>query len=103
MKKFIPVVIAVLLLFGLADYKYTQYKYKDISYVVQKNLTTGFFDIYKLRSIDTLQLAYTDSKVAVVIVNGTQQRSPNKKVKYELILEKGSGDYWRVKKVYHNV
>lgn len=102
MKKFIPIIILAIIFFAFLDYKYTQGKNKDITYAVEKYLTTGIFRSYKLSSIDTLQLAFSDNNISVVTVAGVQSKSPYRKVKYQVIVEKKSSGFWKVQKVYYS-
>lgn len=101
MKKIIPAIIIVLLLFGIIDYKYTRSKYKNISYAVEHHLTSGIYNKYNLRTIETLQVAYTDGKIAIVTITGTEKKVPRKLVKYQVLAERTSGDIWKIKKVYN--
>lgn len=100
MKKLILAAVLILLLFGIIDYKYTRSRYKDIPYTVEHHLTTGIFKTYKLKNIDSVVTAFSDGKLAIVTVAGTQSASPNKKVKYQVLIERDNGDIWKVLKVY---
>ena len=101
-KRFLPFILIIILLFGYIDFKYTQNKHKDVAYVVERHLTTGFFNKYKLSSIDTLQIAFSDSQMAVVTISGSLKSTPNKKATYKVLAERGRSGSWRVKKVYRN-
>jgi len=102
MKKIIPIVIAVIIILGLgvARYHYTTSKYKDIEYSVQKYLTTGFINKYKLYSIDNMTLSFSDGSVAIMNVKGMMDKSPHKNIEYKVFVEKGKNGLWKVKKVY---
>jgi hypothetical protein len=100
MKKLILAAVLILLLFGIIDYKYTRGKYKDIPYAVEHHLTTGIFKTYKLKNIESLVTAFSDGKLAVVTVAGTQSAAPYKKVKYQVLIERSDNDIWKIIKVY---
>jgi hypothetical protein len=101
MKKLILAAVLILLLFGIIDYKYTRSRYKDIPYAVEHYMTTGIFRSYKLKTIESITTAFSDGKLAIVTVAGTQSAAPHKKVKYQVLIEREAGDIWRVKKVYN--
>jgi hypothetical protein len=100
MKKLILSAFVIILLLGIIDYKYTQSKYKNIFYSAEHHLTTGIFNFHKLKTIETMSISYKNENLAIVNLSGTEKKLPHKSVKYELLLEKGIGSIWRVKKVY---
>jgi hypothetical protein len=100
MKKFIPIVLGIILLFGIIDYKYTQNRYKDITYAVENYLTSNLFNTHKLTSVDTIQLSFSDPTVSVLTITGTQKSSPHRKVTYKIVVEKEQNGTWKVIRVY---
>ena len=102
MKKYLPFVLIIVLLFGFIDFRYNQNKQKDVAYVVERRLTTGFFNKYKLATIDTLQITFSDSQMAVVTISGSLKNTPNKKATYKVLAERRGAGVWRVRKIYRN-
>jgi hypothetical protein len=102
MKKFVPIVIAVLVILAIggARYRYTTNRYKDVHYSVQKYLTSGLINKYKLYNINNMKLSFSDGSIAVMNVSGMLNKSPHKTVEYKVFLEKSKNGIWRVKKVY---
>ena len=100
LKKLVVFVLIIILLFVFLDHKYTQNKCSDITYAVEQYLTTGFFNHYKLSSIDTFQLSYSDNELAIIVVKGTQKKIPPKKVSYKVLLEKNKNRIWKVRKIF---
>lgn len=100
MKKFIGIFIAVVLLISIIAYYVGNNKKNDITYVVEKEFTTGFFNKYKLQNIDSMELTYSDEILAIINVKGTKEEAPHNTVTYKVLLEKGDDSYWHVKKTY---
>jgi len=65
-------------------------------------MINGLFNKYKMHSINSLNLTFSDGNVAVVKVYGTSNSSPHKSVSYNLFLTKSKNGAWKVKKIYEN-
>lgn len=102
MKKFFIICLSVILVGGLIKYTYITNKSQNIDYAVQRYFTTGIFNKYKMYGIETFDLSFSNGSIAVVKINGLEQKSPHKKVAYSVFLEKNSRGIWKVKKVYPN-
>ncbi|ERI95646.1 hypothetical protein HMPREF1982_00120 [Clostridiales bacterium oral taxon 876 str. F0540] len=102
MKKIVPIIIAVLIIFAIggARYRYSVNKYRDLDYTVQKYVTSGLFNKYKLYKVDDIKLSFSDGDIAVMSVSGMESKSPHKNVKYKVFLEKTKSGIWRVKNIY---
>ncbi len=100
MKKFLALLICTVMITGLIRYNYTTHKRKDIKYTAEKYFTTGIFNDYRLCNISTMNLSFSNGNVAVIKVEGLEQKSPHRKVAYNAFLEKNNGGTWKVKKVY---
>ncbi|WP_139905390.1 hypothetical protein [Clostridium thermarum] len=102
MKKFIPAVIIITLIIVISTlyYNYDTYKKKDLTYVIEQRLTKGIFNRYKLSSISTYELNYSDEILAIVLVNGIKSKAPNTTITYKVLLEKRSNGSWKVKDIY---
>lgn len=102
MKKCVCIILFTFILFiiGLSYNNYLSNNYKNIDYVAEAYLTSGFFNDYKLYSIESMQLSFSDGTTAVMYVKGIQDKSPHKDVTYKLFLEKNSKNHWKVKKLY---
>jgi hypothetical protein len=92
--------LMITLLFVFLYVKYTQNKYKDITYTVERHMTTGLFNSHKLYSINNLELTFSDNIVAVVNVYGLQKKVPHMQVSYKVFLEKKKDGTWKVQRVY---
>lgn len=79
------------------SYKYKIYKNKDLNYVVEQHMTHGLFNKYKMHSINSLNLTFSDGNIAVVKVYGTSNSSPHKSISYNLFLTKSKNGAWKVK------
>lgn len=100
MKKFLIILLSIVLIGGLIKYKYDYNKCKDINYVVQKYFTTGIFNNYKMCSISKVNLSFSNGSTAVINVDGMEDKSPHKKVAYNVFLEKNTKGIWKVTNVY---
>lgn len=100
MKKFIPLAIIVIIIVCAFYYNYDIYRKKDLTYVLEQRLTKGIFNRYKLDSISTYELTYSDEVLAIVFVNGTKSEAPHKSASYKVLLEKLSNGAWKVKDIY---
>ena len=100
--KIMPKIIIIIMFFtlGMAGYRYSHNKYKDMNYAAQKYITTGLLNKYKLYKIDKMDISFSDGSLAVVSVTGLQDKAPHKNVSYKMFLEKDKNDIWKVKKVY---
>lgn len=101
MKKFGLIIIILLSLFILINYKINLYKSKDVSYVVEDYLTTGLFNKYKMYKPDSIQIVFSDNNLAIVDVKGREKKSPHMNVSYKVFLEKKKNGTWKVKKIYY--
>lgn len=100
-KKFIFFITLIIsLVFVFLYVKYTQSKYRDITYAVEKRMTTGLFNSQKLYSISNLKLTFSDNTIAVVNVYGIQKKVPHKEVSYKIFLEKRKNGTWKVQRIY---
>ena len=84
----------------LIKYNYVTNKSKNIDYAVERYFTTGIFNNYKMYDIETFDLSFSNGSLAVVKINGLEEKAPHKKVAYSVFLEKNSQGIWKVKKVY---
>lgn len=102
MKRFFAFFIAAIVVvgIGIAAYRYTRNKYSDINYTVQKYVTSGFFNKYKLYKINNMSLSFSDGTIAVMKVEGLQDKAPHNLVSYKIFLEKNKAGLWKVVKLY---
>lgn len=100
MKKLLVICLSVFLVSALIKYAYTTSKSENIDYVVQHYFSTGLFNGYKMSSIDTINLSFSNTSVAVVKVAGLAEKSPHERVSYNVFLQKNSNGIWTVEKVY---
>lgn len=100
MKKFFILLLSVFIIGGIVRYKYYYIKHKDIKYTVEKYFTTGILNNYKMCSISAINLSFSNGRIAVVEVEGLDNKSPHRKVAYNAFLEKNDKNLWHVKKVY---
>lgn len=100
MKKFLIILLSLAIIGGLIKYKYTYNKCTDINYTVQKYFTTGIFNDNKMCSISKINLSFSNGSIAVINVDGMENKSPHKKVAYNVFLEKNTKGIWKVKNVY---
>ena len=99
-KKIVFVVIFIIIIVSTVYYNYNIYQKKDISYVIEQKLTKGFFNKYKLSSISSTELKYSDEVLAIVTVTGMSKDSKTSLVVYKVLLEKRSNGSWKVKEIY---
>lgn len=100
MKKIIVLFISFVFLAAIINAGYTRSKSKEITYAVERNLTTGLFNRHRLYSVSNFNLAFSDSSIAVMQVEGIERKAPHDRVYYDVLLEKHSNGIWKVKKVY---
>ncbi|MDF2880441.1 MAG: hypothetical protein K0R54_998 [Clostridiaceae bacterium] len=100
MKKVTVLLIAFVLLAAIINAGYTRSKSKEITYAVEHNLTTGLFNRHKLYSVSNFNLAFSDSSISIMQVEGIEKKVPHDRVYYDVLLEKHSNGIWKVKKVY---
>lgn len=100
MKKFLAIILSVVIIGGLIKYTYTTNRCKSIDYAVQHYFTTGIFNSYKMYNIGTVNLSFSNGNMAVIKIDGMEKKSPHRKVAYSVFLERSSQGIWKVKKVY---
>lgn len=96
----ILVFLILLILFSFIRFKIIQNNSRDLAYSVERYLTSSIFNLNKLHHIDSLHMTFSDGKLAVVQVDGKEKKSPHKKVKYDVLVQKNSKGIWKVKKLY---
>jgi hypothetical protein len=103
MKKLLPAVIIITIIIIIVSafyYNYDIYKKKDLAYVIEQRLTKGIFNRYKLSSISTYELNYSDEVLAIVLIDGIKSEAPYKTASYKVLLEKRPNGTWKVKNIY---
>lgn len=100
MKKFLILFLSAIIIGSLIRYDYTYSKCKDMKYVVQKYFTTGILNNYKMCSVSKVNLSFSNGNIAVVKVDGVEDKSPHNKISYNVFLEKNTKGTWKVKNVY---
>ncbi len=100
MKKFLIALLSTIIVGGLIRYNYTSSKCKNVNYVVKKYFTTGILNNYKMCDISTINLCFSNGTVAVVKVEGMEDKSPHKQTAYNVFLEKNSKGIWKIKNIY---
>lgn len=90
----------ILILSTIIRYRIIYYKSREITYVVERYMTTGIFNSHKLFDINDFHLSFSDGRLAIIRVNGLQKKSPHKKIQYDVFLEKNPKGIWKVKKLY---
>lgn len=100
MKKFLLICLSLILTGGLIKYIYISNRCKNINYAVENYFTTGFLNNYKMYELNNISLSFSNGTIAVVKLDGLEQKSPHKKVTYSVFLEKNSRGIWKVKNVY---
>ncbi|WP_034869652.1 hypothetical protein [Clostridium lundense] len=99
--KFIFIILpAIIILSIVIRYRIIYYKSREITYVVERYMTTGLLNSHKLFDINDFHLSFSDGRLAIMRVNGLQKKSPHKKVQYDVFLEKSPKGIWKVKKLY---
>jgi hypothetical protein len=100
MKKFLLICLSVILVGGLIKYTYIANKSKNIDYAIKRYFTTGIFNKYKMYNIEKFNLSFSNGKIAVVEIDGLEEKSPHSKVTYNVFLEKNGSGIWKVTKIY---
>ncbi|MDP4089812.1 MAG: hypothetical protein Q8930_11155 [Bacillota bacterium] len=100
MKRFVPIAFIIIIIISVVDYNYDIYKRKNIAYVLQNKLTKGILNSFKLDSISSYELSYSDENVAVAQVKGSKANSSLTSVSYKVILEKQRNGTWKIKDIY---
>jgi acetoacetate decarboxylase len=72
-------------------------KSKNMVYSAEHYLTTGFFNNYKLYNVDYYHLVFSDTKNAILEVQGMAYKVPHATVKYRIIMQKDNSGVWNVK------
>lgn len=102
MKKWFIIILIILVTSSciFARHIYYNNKCKNINYAAQDYITTGFFNNYRLTSINSTKLSFSNGEIAVVKVDGLAYKSPHRRSTYNIFLEKNNKGIWKVKRVY---
>lgn len=92
--------IVILLLLAFIRIRIIYINSREITYSVERYVTSSIFNRNKLHHINNFHTTFSDGKVAIVQVVGPQRKSPYKKIKYDVLVEKNSKGIWKVKKLY---
>jgi hypothetical protein len=98
-KLFVLCIIVLITLFISTYHNIENNKRKDITYSAQQYLTTGMFNKYKLYNVDFYHLLFSDTKEAILEVQGMEYKVPHKTAKYKLFMNKNSSGIWSVNKL----
>ena len=72
-------------------------KRTNMTYCAKQYLTTGLFNNYKLYTVDYYHLTFSDTKNAILEVQGMEYKIPHKTVKYRMMMQKDNKGIWSVK------
>ena len=72
-------------------------KRTNMTYSAKQYLTTGFFNNYKLYTVDYFHLTFSDTKNAILEVQGMEYNVPHNTVKYRITMQKDNKGLWSVK------
>ncbi|MBU5485707.1 hypothetical protein KQI86_15410 [Clostridium sp. MSJ-11] len=92
--------IVILVILAFIRIRIIRINSREITYSVERYVTSGIFNRNKLHHVNNFHITFSDGKIAVVQVIGPQKKSPYKKVKYDVLVEKNSKGIWKVKKLY---
>lgn len=70
---------------------------KDITAAASQYATSGFFNKYRLCSVDKYKLVFSDSNTAIMQVQGMGYNAPHKTIILKLIMSKNNQGFWHVK------
>ncbi|WP_446898519.1 hypothetical protein ACSVC9_00910 [Clostridium sp. LBM24168] len=100
MKKFLCILTSVSLMGGILWYNYNLNRCKDFNYALNRYLTTGIFNKYKLYSIDDAKLYFSNGQVSFFKVDGISAKYPHEKINYRVSMQKNSHGIWKIGKIY---
>lgn len=100
MKKFICLLIPLLLALGIISYIHSTEKCKDPNYVLNKYFTTGVFNKYRLYDIEDSNLYFSNGTTSFFKIDGISSKFPHDKVNYTVFMEKNDSGIWKIEKVY---
>lgn len=89
----------IFFVFLLVRHNIDNSKRSDITYSAEQYLTTGFFNSYKLYNVDYYHLIFSDTKNAILEVQGMEYKVPHKTVKYRMIMHKDNNGLWNVNRL----
>jgi hypothetical protein len=102
MKRITYISISILLLCAVCLYGYNRSKYRDLNYTLNKYFTTGIFNKYKMYTIGTKNLYFSDGNTSFFKISGTSCKYPYDKVNYIVSVQKNSSGIWKIKRIYTN-
>mgnify|MGYP006924218031 CR=1 FL=1 len=88
-------IIVFIILLGIHNLENS--KRTNMNYSAKQYLTTGFFNNYKLYTVDYYHLTFSDTKNAILEVQGMEYKIPHKTVKYRMMMQKDNKGIWSVK------
>jgi hypothetical protein len=81
-------------------YRYQSIRCGEVTYAVERYMTTGIFNRHKLYKVDNYTLIFSDGSAAIVKVQGIEKKPPHRRVSYNVIMEKNKFGTWKKRRVY---
>lgn len=81
-------------------YNYQTIRCRNVTYAVERYMTTGIFNKHKLYRVDNYTLIFSDGIAAIIKVQGIEKKSPHRRVSYNVIMEKNKYGTWKKRRVY---
>ena len=88
--------LIIMVITSISLFIYSNTKYKNLDYAIEKYSTSGLFNKYKLYSLENSKIKFSDGNVCIAEVNGIEGKSPYKTVTYTLRLVKHKSGKWKV-------
>jgi hypothetical protein len=92
---FIPLLI-IISITSIALFSYSNSKYQDLDYAIEKYSTSGFFNKDKLYSLEDFKIKFSDGSICIAEVNGIEGKTPYKTITYNLHLVKHKSGKWKI-------
>lgn len=101
-KKFKTLFLLFLIILSITStliFTYSNLKYKNLDYAIEKYSTSGLFNKYKLYSLENFKVKFSDGDVCIAEVTGIEGNAPYKTITYTLHLAKNKSGKWKLSEV----
>ncbi len=99
LKSLISVTLVFILIIYIFSFRFSSMKYKNVDYAIEKYMTSGLFNDYRLYSMKNYKIKFSDGISCIAEVDGIEDKRPYKTVKYNIHLKKNKSGIWKLSEI----
>lgn len=96
MKKLLIILIIFISFILFIRLQYGNYRNMDVLYAAEKYTMHQMPPKYRINNIESFNINYNDTDIAVISITGTKKTTPHDTVTYKILLTKKKSGIWKV-------